>query len=100
MPTAVIKRTQVTFDKVEDRAIDYTKAHIIHQIGTGTPNYAGAYVSFPTAYGTPPVVAAYAGTPAKLTDIQVVRVRPGSFQWRGSPVGRGVWHALGFRAHE
>jgi hypothetical protein len=98
MPTAIIRRTQVVIDKVQDEAIDYKKAYIQHQTGTGTPNYTGIYVAFTTVYGTPPVVAAYAGTPGKLTDIQVVRVRPGSFQWRGSPVGRGVWHALGFRA--
>ncbi len=91
-------------DSIQAASILQTHVKEIVQSGTGTPPVAAAYVSFTSAYGTPPVVVplwigtfAGAGTVniARLPRLDLIRVRPGSFQWRGTPLGRARWLAIG-----
>lgn len=84
-----------------------TQAHVpmILETGTGSPPAAAAYISFTRAYGTPPtVVPMWIGTfstaggtitISRLPRLDVIRVRTGSFQWRGTPLGRARWRSSG-----
>lgn len=81
--------------------VDFTKAYILYQEGTGTPPYTAGYKTFATAFGTPPALSLQAmamsvkvGSPPYF---YASRVRPGSFTWLGSPAVRVKYIAFGFR---
>lgn len=81
--------------------VDYTKAYIRYEEGTGTPPYTAGYKVFATSFGTPPALSLQsmamsvkAGSPPYF---YAERVRPGSFSWLGSPAIRVKYIAFGFR---
>ena len=100
----VIRRGQIPETGLGANIVTQAHVPMILETGTGTPPVAVAYVSFTRAYGTPPMmnvtmIGTYAGagtiTVARLPRIDLVRIRAGSFQWRGTPAGRARWRSFG-----
>ena len=100
----VIRRDQTSETDLGLNVVTQAHVPMILETGTGSPPVAVAYVSFTRAYGTPPFmhvlhIGTYAGagtmTVARLPRVDIVRVRSGSFQWRGTPLGRARWRAWG-----
>lgn len=100
----VIRRDQIPETGLGANVVTQAHVPMILEAATGTPPVAVAYISFTRAFGTPPEIwtswigtFAGAGTVnmARLPRLDIVRVRAGSFQWRGTPLGRARWRAWG-----
>jgi hypothetical protein len=89
---------QADQSSIATRSVAWDKEKILIQTAVATIPPALTYKVYTTAYGTPPVVSLYlSGTYNKRGSMQmdVVRSRPGSFQWRGSPIFSVRWSAIG-----
>lgn len=93
--------TKIVDRDLATQSVTSTAARILRQTGTGTaPATGSTYVAFTTAYGTPPIVTMVPigaiRVSAGSVRWDVMRTRPGSFVWQGSPAHRWRWDALGF----
>lgn len=105
MPSA-LRRANLNIEnsRIETQAITFNKNRFHMESAVATLPPGTRYVSFTTVFGTPPQVSiAFAGTTVRMQagttrlSADIIRVRPGSFRWVGSPNVRVRWTAWGAR---
>lgn len=96
--------SSITTSSIAAQSIGAGKEKILVQSAYATLPPTAKYVPFTTAYGTPPVVSlSEPGSTSFRTKVgtyraDLLRVRPGSFQWAGTPSLNIHWQAFGLQA--